>query len=151
MSKNAFNPTEANEILERIQKLTSNSVRQFGTMSVQGMVCHLADQLRVGFGEKTAKDRSSFLMRTLAKWLILKNVLKMPKGKTKTYPELAQEKGGTPPTDFEKDKQTLIRLFQKFLQTEDFTPHPIFGKLNKAEMGELTYIHFDHHLEQFGA
>lgn len=148
MSASIFNTAESAAIRRRISDFQPDSPRQFGTMTAQQTLCHLADQLRVGLGVKPAEDHSNIFTRTLVKWLIFAG-MPMPKGKTKTYTELDQAQKGTPPTNFAQDKQTLLDLYDQTLAAADFVRHPIFGKLNKNEYGKLTYIHFDHHLQQF--
>jgi hypothetical protein len=60
---------------------------------------------------------------------------------------------GTPPTDFESDRKTLLAYIEKFVSTsEDFlwTSHFKFGTLSQKEWAKLASKHLDHHLKQFG-
>ena len=78
-----------------------------------------------------------------------------PKGKIKTFPEIDLEKGnGTKPTSFENDKTLLKKIVSDFLEKDssfNYQPHGAFGPFTKEQWGRIIYIHFDHHLKQFGA
>jgi hypothetical protein len=61
--------------------------------------------------------------------------------------------GGTKPSEFEADRQELIRLTQLFRQTppdRSGVLHPIFGRMSSAQWLRWAYLHMDHHLRQFG-
>lgn len=142
------------EIINRINQLTSENQAAWGKMNVNQMVCHVTDQLRISLGEKeTGSGKAPFLGRTLIKFLVL-NVISIPKN-VPTSPKVDQVDGdGTPPTDFEADRKTLLAYIEKFVsQPEDFawTPHFKFGALNKKEWAILAHKHLHHHLKQFGA
>ena len=75
-----------------------------------------------------------------------------PKG-SKTVAEMDQELKGTRPTDFQKDRDTLFELVQRFSDKgNDFklSTHPLFGNLSRQEWGRVIFLNFDHHLRQFG-
>lgn len=121
-------------------------------MNVNQMLCHVTDQLRASLGELgEMKDESNFMTRTLLKFLVL-NVMPIPKN-VPTSPRVDQMKDGTPPTDFEADKKSLLDFIEKFVAApEDFnwSPHFKFGALDKKEWAVLAGKHLDHHLKQFG-
>lgn len=148
-----LNETSTREfIIKRILDLQPNSQRQWGSMTVEEMLTHCSDQIRICIGQKNAKDKSNFITTTLAKWIGLYLPISMPKN-LKTFKEIDPQKGIiTNSEGFEKDRITFVDLIQKMvLISENHTiKHPIFGQLTKTELGKLTYVHLDHHLKQFG-
>ena len=140
-------------IINRINQLTSNNQAGWGKMNVHQMLCHCTDQLRVSLGEKGKSEKqASFFARTLLKFLVL-NVISIPKN-VPTSPKVDQIDGdGTPPTDFESDRKTLIEYIEKFVNASDAeasTPHFKFGAMSKKDWAILANKHLDHHLKQFG-
>lgn len=148
---------EANKrenIVNRINQLNGMESAGWGKMNANQMVCHVTDQFRVALGEFGQPEKDAdFMGRTVIKFLVL-NVISIPKN-VPTSPKIDQAEGkGTPPTDFESDKKTLLGYIERFYSTpEDFawTPHFKFGKLSKKEWAILAHKHLDHHLKQFGA
>ena len=142
------------EILGRINNLKETDAALWGKMSVNKMLCHLADQIRVATNQIKVKDFSNFFSRTIASKIVLLGI-PAPKGKIKTFPEIDLEKGnGTKPTSFENDKTLLKKIVSDFLEKDssfNYQPHGAFGPFTKEQWGRIIYIHFDHHLKQFGA
>ena len=59
-----------------------------------------------------------------------------------------------PPTTWEEDKATLLRLLDEYMATPPETlgtRHPAFGKMTPKDWDVLMYRHLDHHLRQFSA
>jgi Protein of unknown function (DUF1569) len=80
------------------------------------------------------------------------NILRAPKGKVKTFPEIAQDKGGTPPEDFQRDRERLFQLLDQMVKkgpSAQYPQHPMFGNMTGAQWAKLTVNHFEHHLQQF--
>ena len=120
-------------------------------MSAGQVLAHLADQLRICLGEKPAFMRGNALARWLTKQYALL-LTSMPKN-MKTIKELDPDRGAmTPPENFEADRRKLLDLLYRYdaLPADASLSHPAFGKLNKYELGQLSYVHLDHHLKQFG-
>ncbi len=69
--KTLLSPRDRTEVLDRLTKVRPDSQRRWGTMSAQQMVCHLSDSFRVSLGEKYVSPSSTFLKRTLMKWVAL--------------------------------------------------------------------------------
>ena len=120
-------------IINRINQLTPENQALWGQMNVGQMLCHVTDQLRLSLGEKGQPEKKAGLLgRTLIKFLVLK-VISIPKN-VPTSPQVDQMKDGTPPTDFESDRQILLASIERFCSMpEDFawTPHFRFGALSK--------------------
>jgi hypothetical protein len=119
-------------------------------MSAHQMICHLDDSLRVAMGEKYVSPANSLFMRVILKPMALWIPVPWAHG-FKTRPEIDQQQGGTPPTSFASDVEDLRVRFERFCAAEgEFTPHAMFGPMSRAERMRHGYLHFDHHLRQFG-
>ncbi|HXX18385.1 MAG TPA: DUF1569 domain-containing protein [Candidatus Acidoferrum sp.] len=138
-------------IAKRISALTPTDQRRWGRMSVGQMVCHLCDAYRSALGEKAVSPATGFFQRTIMKWLALRVPLTWPKG-VRTRPEVEQGVGGTAPVEFERDRATLIFVFDRFCEpSADLAPtHPFFGPMTRQDWLRWGYLHADHHLRQFG-
>ena len=149
--KTVANPADKKLILERVAKLRNDSPRAWGKMATHQMVCHLCDSFRSKLGEKEVQSRSNLYKRTVMKWGALWIPLPWPHG-IKTTPELDQRIGGTPPEVFEKDRQALVSLTERFTNPSGppaSASHPFFGKMTVEEWMRWAWLHMDHHLRQF--
>lgn len=61
--KSIYNLEDNNQIIERIQKLTSNSKAQWGKMTVDQMLSHCQARIDLSFGSTPLK--ANFMMRLL--------------------------------------------------------------------------------------
>ncbi len=141
------------QILARLQSVQADSPRQWGKMTPHQMICHLRDSFVGMMGGKDVSTKSNFFTRTIMKWGALKLPFPWPHD-VKTMPEMDQEIGGTPPEEFEQDRQKLVQAIEQFTASQRtfvFTPHPIFGTMTEDEWMIWGYRHCDHHLRQFGA
>ena len=137
------------QIKQRLQAVRPDSQRRWGRMSVNQMICHLADSLRRTLGEK---DAALLPPKKFLKWAALWIPVPWPHG-FKTLPEMDQEIGGTRPVQFDSDRDELLRLMDRFTcqsPEPQFSPHPIFGHMTRKELMRWAYLHMDHHLRQFG-
>ena len=150
--KNILNVQNREEIFTRINNLKETNTALWGKMTVNEMLCHLADQIRVAVNEIKVADFSGFFSRTIAAKLVLLG-MPAPKGKVKTFPEIDLEKGnGTKPTSFENDKTLLKKIVSEFLEKDSsfkYQAHGAFGPFTKEQWGRIIYLHFDYHLKQF--
>jgi hypothetical protein len=138
------------EVLTRLGRLAPDSQRQWGTMTVDEMVCHLSDSFLAVLGERAASSKETWLSRTLVKWIALHTSLPWPHG-VPTRPEVDQKIGGTKPVEFERDRQKAVDLLRRFLQADTRSArHPVFGAMTREEWLIWGYRHVDHHLRQFG-
>ena len=152
MKKNLHNPADLTEIMTRLASVRPDSTRQWGKMTPHQMLCHLGDSYLIAMGEREAKRRDNFLFRTVLKWVVLDTPLPWAKG-FKTGPTADQEIGGTKPVEFERDRQRLAEIIQRFTAAPrdfQFAPHPVFGVMNEAHWLRWGYLHADHHFRQFG-
>jgi Protein of unknown function (DUF1569) len=145
---NFFNLENYTLLLHRLESLTPNAPRQWGTMNPAQMLRHLNMAIGSGLGYFELANRSNFLSRTLVKYLILNVIRKFIPG-TKT-PSTLVVNGNY---DFEMEKKLLKEILQKAYNTQsdaDWKPHTFFGKMKREEWGKLITIHVHHHLVQFG-
>jgi hypothetical protein len=152
--KTLSDPQCKQEILSRVRKVRADSPRQWGKMNAAQMICHLNDSFLCAMGERPVPIDPKFRARRLAKWVALRAPFRWPHG-VKTRPEIDQQAGGgTPPADFEVDRELLLYLVERFtakLPDFKFAPHPMFPEMNEREWMRWGYLHADHHLRQFGA
>lgn len=149
--KNWFNPTDAVDVLRRLDGLTADARPRWGSFTASVLVCHLADPVRVALGEKHAMPlRGPLGLPGIAHAVVW--ILPWPKG-APTAPEFLPDAGMTPATDFATDKQALLATLRRFSETPShraFAPSPVFGQLSRRAWGRLMWRHLDHHLRQFG-
>ncbi len=152
MKKSFLNQNDKVEIIDRVRRLRTDSQRRWGKMTVHQAICHLSDAFKARTGEKQSSPADNWFTRSIMKWVALQAPLPWPHG-IKTMPEFDQEIGGTPPEDFERDRQLLEIMVERFCQPPDgssFHPHSLFGQMTEAEWMRWGYLHCDHHLRQFG-
>lgn len=139
------------KLVDRLNSLTGNETPKWGKMNADQMMSHLVQGGELAFTESLA-DKSTFLMRTIVKPLIL-YVLPMPK-EVKVTSDFDQNVNGRKPVEFSADRHQLIDLINKLGELpldHDCKKHPMFGKLSAKEWATLAHKHIDHHLRQFGA
>ena len=147
--KSMFNPSDNNEIIQRVNKLAPDATAQWGKMNAAQMLAHSKTPLKVAFGElKLKRSLMGILFGKIAR-------KKLTSGKPF---------GRNLPTDknfvvndqrnFEQEKKELIALIQRFAKSGPTgitkERHPFFGVMSAQEWDTLTWTHFDHHLRQFG-
>jgi hypothetical protein len=142
-------PESRNACLTRLARLDSTDKPRWGRMTAHQMVCHLNDSFSVGAGTRYASSVSTFLQRTVVKWVALRTEFPWPHG-VPTRPEIEQGRGGTPPSDWQRDCGALQRSITEFADRRTFGLHPIFGEMSRGDWLAWGYKHVDHHLRQFG-
>lgn len=146
-----FDRTTTETIKKRIASLTPTSQAVWGKMNVNQMMCHVTDGFLMSMGDRPLPDQSTFIDRTLIKFLVL-NVIKMPK-EVPTAAGLDQMREGTKPGEFDDNLRNMTDALDRMLHLPDDHPwaaHPKFGPMKRNEWGILGYKHIDHHLKQFG-
>jgi hypothetical protein len=143
--------SNVDDLARRLAALTADSPRQWGTMTVHQMVCHLSDSFLTVLGERAASSKETFMSRTVVKWIALHTKMPWPHG-VPTMPEVDQKIGGTRPVEFERDRQQVVELLRRFVRPDTrYGRHPGFGAMSRDEWLLWGYGHVDHHLRQFGA
>jgi hypothetical protein len=142
-----FDPSTRQRFQRRIDGLASDSQRQWGKMSVNQMVCHLSDQLRLALGELSGRPvpgpmRFAPIRRVAIDYLPWPHGAKSPR-----------ESFTTQPVGLQSDISSLRTLLERFGSREsqrDWPEHPLFGTMSGPLWARLTCKHFDHHLRQSG-
>ena len=136
----------------RVLRLRPDSVRQWGSMTPHQAICHMSDAFRMSLNElQIAQSAGPF--GPLARFVALSLPVPWPRGRIRTVPEAEQGVGGTPPTDFERDRTELLELMTRFCAAAPdgyCRTHPIFGAMTTDRWKRWGYLHMDHHLRQFG-
>ena len=112
----------------------------------------MSDAFRMSLNERQTAP-IEVALKPLVRFVALSLPLPWPRGRIKTVPEAEQGIGGTPPSDFERDRAQLLELMARFCaaDTDDFCQtHPIFGAMTAKAWKRWGYLHTDHHLRQFG-
>lgn len=140
------------KILQRLAALEPNSARVWGKMTAHQAICHLTDSLHALTGERAMTyPKSSVLQQTFMRWGALYLPIPWARG-IKTAPEADQQLQGTPPQEFARDKASLLEMTERMSagKTQWVAVHPILGAMSEREWQRFEYLHFDHHLRQFG-
>jgi Protein of unknown function (DUF1569) len=146
---NLFDQSDVSEILERIEKLTADSQRQWGKMNVAQMLAHCNVSVETAMGMNYIKPL--FIGRIIGSFLKPKVLGEKPFGKNsptdKSYIFNADLK-------FEEERSKATASIKKFFEggpSQCTThPHPFFGKFIPEEWAVFQWKHLDHHLRQFG-
>ncbi len=133
----------------RLAAVTTESPRQWGTMSPAEMLLHCRKQIGLGTGEVPAKAMFPSPIQWLAKQTF---GFTLPwKRNLPTAPEMVAR--GQDGLDVGQERDALVQVIQDFNRLPDdavLSGHPIFGRMTKAEWGCIIQKHLDHHLRQFG-
>ena len=150
--KNIRNKAAYEEVISRIATLKKDGKRRWGIMTVEQMLAHCSDQIRLATGEKQPHEKPTFVNRNIAKYLGLW-LPRIPLKNMKDPVDMNQKYYGTPSTDIETEKQnltSLVNAVRSFPEGKELNPHPMYGELNLKQWGRFIYVHIDHHLRQFG-
>lgn len=148
--KNIFDAAVTAEVIERIEKLTPDSERIWGTMTPAQMLAHCCVTYEYVFENKHEKPKGA--MKLILKWFVKSVVVsdKSYKKNSRTAPDFMVKES----KNFEQEKYRLIDYLKKtqelgttyFDQKESHS----FGVLSTAQWNNMFYKHLDHHLNQFG-
>jgi len=144
-------PNAARLLVDRLRHVTPQSVRRWGRMSAQEMVCHLADAYRHAMGEIAGMPADTIFTRNVIKNFALWTPFPWPPGYP-TRPELDPQREGRRPADFIRDRdqvETELYRFVDAVHRGTIARHPIFGAMGRREWLRWGWLHADHHLRQF--
>jgi Protein of unknown function (DUF1569) len=147
---NIFTKPVSDEIIQRINSLTSTTQPQWGKMSVAQMLAHCNVTYEMTYENIHPKPNA-----------FIKFILKMMVKKTVTNEVPYKHNSSTAPQfiiketkDFEAEKKRLVDYITKTQQLGeshfDGKESHSFGALNKTEWNNMFYKHLNHHLTQFG-
>jgi hypothetical protein len=142
-----LDPAAREDLLRRLRGLQPTARPRWGTLDAPRMVCHLADSLRVGLGDRASARRDTLARRTLLKWLVVYTPVQPPPGRILTSPEML----ATAPSSWAEDVAAVAELVLRMASTPTAAVHPFFGPLTPGGWCRLSWKHLDHHLRQFGA
>ena len=134
-------------LIERVRRLTPDTMSQWGRMNAPLMVAHLTNAMAMATGELPVRSKKHPVRLFPLKQLFI-YVLPMPKN-LPTAPELITRA----PEPFNGEVEAFIAGLETFAsRARDFAwpAHPIFGAMSRRAWGTLAYRHCDHHLRQFG-
>lgn len=149
MRHNLHNNFDFQEILYRIEKLSSDSQPLWGKMNVEQMVAHLNAFLETALDINNPKRM--FIGKVIGTFFKARYVSEKQFSKNskthKTY-KFSDVR------DFQKEKIRSIDLLNQFykggISKCTTKPHPFFGHLTAEEWAIVQWKHYDHHLRQFG-
>jgi hypothetical protein len=135
----------------RIESVTADSPRQWGTMSAAQMLEHCARGLEMATGNrKLPRPMIGRILGPLVKPFALKEGTPMRRN-SPTIPALVV----TAELDLEASRTHLLSVFDRLLAEGAAAcathPHAFFGRLTPAQWSTLMYKHLDHHLRQFSS
>lgn len=152
--KHLLQPSTLLEILTRIAAIEEGQLRMWGTMSAHEMICHMTEYMQTANGSVTIDvfpRPVTFVLRLLKPIILRMNSI--PKN-ARTAKGWATAKGeGLQPSDFSLDQQVLLHVVRQFGARNPNAMeamHPFFGPVTNEVWARMAYIHFDHHLRQFG-
>jgi hypothetical protein len=151
MARSSASASELTRLRARLAALRHDSPRRWGTLTVDEMLCHVADSFRATLGERHASPlKTSPVQAWLMKFVALRTPLPWPKG-LPTRPEVDPHQAGTRPEEFEADRSAVDALLVRFADSATrYHVHPMFGTMARADWLVWAYRHVDHHLRQFG-
>ncbi|WP_350291007.1 DUF1569 domain-containing protein [uncultured Croceitalea sp.] len=135
------------EIKSRIEKLSENSERLWGKMTVGQMTWHCQYPLKLAIENRENNSKGNWFVKTF-----FKKSLYNDKPWRKNLPT-ASELRAKEPKEFKVEYAKLKELIDNFHTLENretWHPHPAFGAFTKEQWGQMQYKHLDHHLRQFG-
>jgi len=145
-------PQVLRTLLERLQSLTPDSRRRWGTMTAHEMLCHLGDAAAMVTFQRPRTTPARIRSRPVVKALGLWAPVRWPRG-WPSSPFLIARMDGTKPTDFARDLARAIEGLNRIAIADTGTlepAHGFFGVMSTREWQRWAYRHTDHHLRQFG-
>ncbi len=147
--KSIYEPSAREELISRINAITSNNNPAWGKMNLYQMLkhCTMCEEMFLG----DIKIKRVFIGRLIGP-MVLRNVLKDDKPFGKSSPTSPVLKTVGKNGDIEQQKKEWIKTIDRYAHYDDpkFV-HPFFGPMTKEQIGLFAYKHADHHLRQFGA
>lgn len=145
--KSILDKSTFQEINDRLEKLTEQSERQWGSMTPGQMVCHCQGPLNIMLQKEDYGLKPNWLIN-----LLFKKTMYSDKLWRKNLPTVKIFKQ-TEDKDLSVEKPKLMGLLNELgsqLDKEHWGDHPAFGKFTNEQWGKMQYKHLDHHLRQFG-
>lgn len=134
---------------KRIEALSADSQRKWGSMSVEAMLAHLLRTTEFSLGEVQGEDLSNFFTRA-GGYFVFRH-MPWPKGRIKTFDSMLPKPEG----DVDALKKELSDALERFVEALEENPSrrtisPLLGPTRLARWALVHGRHMDHHLTQFG-
>ncbi len=146
---NLFETEVYNQVLERMNKLSHHSERQWGKMEVSQMLAHCKEAFKIPLSETPLKRN---FIGLLIGWAVkgqLYNDKPWKQGLPTAPNFIIKDK-----RNFDNEKAQLLELINAFYTKGPakvgLYPHPMFGSFTSEQWGQAMFKHLDHHLKQFG-
>ena len=144
------NQTDYSILISRFSAITPQDLPRWGKMNVYQMLRHVADAIRVSFGEVEVSEHTSLIWQTVMKWAALWYPRTWPQNIV-GRPELDQCAIGVAAGDFEAARLDALTQLERLHRAQFRSArHPFFGNLTLREWMRWGWLHNDHHLRQFG-
>lgn len=144
-----YNDKDLSNILNRIEKLSPSSPRQWGKMNVAQMLAHLNVSMETALGQN--KINRIFIGRIIGSMIKLKILGEKPFPKNSPTDKTYIIKDDR---NFDEEKVKLKAAIKNFAEGGPSVctthAHPFFGKYTPEQWAVFTWKHLDHHLRQFG-
>jgi hypothetical protein len=149
--KNMFDPAIAKQVKARLEKLSPDSPRQWGTMNPAQAMAHCSVGIEMALGNfRPPRKLIGRLIGPIIKPMALRNDEPMRRNSPTVDGMVVRNE-----RDIEVERTRLSELIDRFVADGPATctthPHSFFGRLTPEEWSVLMYKHLDHHLRQFGA
>jgi len=139
------------EFRARIESLTANAPRKFGSMDAHQMLRHMRNVHETALEEVSYPDHYIPVVSKAILFLSTRVMKTWPHGKIKAPDFWTPQVDGS----FDEEREKLIACVERFLDRLDAQPdkivrNPFFGNMSLRAWSLLNGIHFHHHLRQFG-
>lgn len=148
--RNLYQPTDVEEIKQRLARLHPDSPRQWGKMSAPQAIAHCATAMEWVVGDRIPPSGgiASILGHIIKSKVLGDDAPFRPNSPTAKDLVIADER------DLNAERERLFVLIDRFAASGPAgcttNPHPFFGRMTPDEWAILTFKHLDHHLRQFG-
>ena len=147
--KNIFTNEITNEVINRIEELSSTTQPSWGKMSVSQMLAHCSVTYEMVYTDKHSKPNAfvKLMLKLFIKKVVVSEKPYSKNGKTAPQFLITEDK------NFEAEKKRLIDFIEKTQELgekhfNNLESHS-FGRLSSTEWNNSFYKHLDHHLTQF--
>jgi DinB family protein len=146
-------PDVLDDLMRRLEDLTSASTRRWGTLTAHEMLCHLGDATAMVLLDRPRVVPIAGGRRPVRKTLGLWSPLRWPHG-LRTSPHYNPHTLGTRPTAFDRDRDRVIDGLRRLAVADPTLPlepaHGFFGTMSTRAWQRWAFKHTEHHLRQFG-
>jgi hypothetical protein len=146
-----FDHATRTALIARIQTLDETSTARWGRMNVYQMVRHCALWEAWIQGKPPRTYKQAFIGRLFGT-MALRRMTRDDTPIGRNVPTTKAFKIRDAQGDVTAEKMKWVALIEAYddYSNPDFV-HDFFGRMTRAQVGQLAYKHTDHHLRQFGA